>query len=391
MSGSHRLSRLADDPWIDWLLESARTRLHTTIAWVSEFTEEDQVIQAATGDLEAMNVRVGMSASLDGSFCARVLAGQLPPVVTAARRDPRTRGLAVTSELGIGSYVGAPIRDPRDGRPVGMLCCLGRDDGAQLDADSARLLEFLAQLLGDHIASSPLAANRELAEAGARITAVLRDGAVTPVFQPVIEIGTGNVLAYEALARFTGADTATVFGDAARTGRGVELEALAARAALTAAERRPLDVIVGINLSPKALMTPSVLDTLLSHRGGRIGVELTEHAPVEDYGPLLDARNRLRDAGILVSIDDAGSGYASMRHVLRLQPDVIKLDASVVSDIHLDPAKQALATAMQGFAQGIGAILVAEGIETTAERDAVAARGIDFGQGWLWGRPTAFV
>ena len=382
--------RLSDDPWVHWLLESARTKLGTTIAWVSEFSDADQVIQAATGDLAAMNVSVGMTAPMEGSFCARVLAGQLPPVVTAADRDARTRDLAITSRLGIGSYVGAPIRSPRDGRPVGMLCCLGRDDGAQLDGASARLLEFLAQLLGEHIASSPLQANEELLEATARITAVLRNGAVQPVFQPIIQISTGNVVAYEALARFTGADTATVFSDATRTGRGLELEALAARAALAAARQRPLDVTVGINLSPKALTTPSVLDSLLQYRGGRIGVELTEHAPVEDYGPLIDARQQLRDAGITLSIDDAGSGYASMRHVLRLQPDVIKLDASIVSDVHLDPAKQALTLAMQTFTNEIGAILVAEGIETVAERETLTARGIDFGQGWLWGRPTPF-
>lgn len=382
--------RLADDPWIHWLLDSARTRLGTTIAWISEFTDDDQVVRAATGELGAMNVHVGMAAPLEGSFCARVLAGQLPPVVTAAGRDPRTRDLGVTSQLGIGSYVGAPIRTRGTGRPVGMLCCLGRDDGAQLDRDSARLLEFLAQLIGEHLSTSPLDVDDESAAASARVTGVLRDGAVRPVFQPVVEMGTGAVVAYEALARFTGADTATVFRDAARTGRGLELEVLALRAALAAAAHRPLDVVVGVNLSPEALTTAAVLDLLLQHRGARIGVEITEHAPVDDYGALLEARARLRDAGVVVSVDDAGSGYASMRHVLRLRPDVVKLDASIVSGLADDPAKRALAVAMRTFAEGIGALLVAEGIETPEERDVLVEHGFAYGQGWLWGRPASF-
>jgi hypothetical protein len=99
-------------PWLHRVLDSARTRLGMDVAWMSTFTESTQRIQAATGELDAMHVREGMEPSLEGSFCVRVLSGQLPPVVTGARRNPRTRDLAVTAELGIGSYVGAPVRAP---------------------------------------------------------------------------------------------------------------------------------------------------------------------------------------------------------------------------------------------------------------------------------------
>ena len=98
--------------WLHRVLDSARARLGMEVAWMSTFTEGTQQIQAASGELDAMHVHEGMQPPLEGSYCVRVLSGQLPPVVTGARRNPRTRDLPVTAELGIGSYVGAPVRAP---------------------------------------------------------------------------------------------------------------------------------------------------------------------------------------------------------------------------------------------------------------------------------------
>jgi EAL domain-containing protein (putative c-di-GMP-specific phosphodiesterase class I) len=382
-TGSLRaLDRLAEDPWVSWLLETARERVGTDVAFLSDFTPDVQRIRVVAGDQEALDIAAGTSIPLAGTFCVRVLSHLLPPVVTAAARDPHTRDLAVVGGAGgIGSYVGAPIRDP-GGRALGMLCCVSRDDGAQLDAEAGRFVEFLAELVGQRLTQQA-----GPADARARVDAVLAEDAVRIAFQPVVEVATGRVAGYEALSRFDDADTAGMFADAALSGRGVELELLAVRAALSALRDSPLDVPVGVNLSPDALLTPGVLDLLTAPRAQSIGVEITEHRPVADYDALLAAREELRAAGVPVSVDDAGAGYASLQHVLRLRPDVVKLDAAIVSGVHLDPAKQALITALAGFADEIGAAVIAEGVETTDERDALARRGVGFGQGWLWGRP----
>jgi EAL domain-containing protein (putative c-di-GMP-specific phosphodiesterase class I) len=97
---------------------------------------------------------------------------------------------------------------------------------------------------------------------------------------------------------------------------------------------------------------------------------------------------RLRAAGVLLSVDDAGAGYASLRHVLRLRPDVVKLDIGLVSGLDADPAKKALVAAMAAFAVDTGTGLVAEGVETPGERDALLERGVRLGQGHLLGRPA---
>ncbi|MGY2065023.1 sensor domain-containing phosphodiesterase [Blastococcus sp. SYSU DS0619] len=379
---------LAGD-WVHWLLDAARTRLGMEIAWVSLFREGNQLITSITGALDAMNVQEGMSTPLEGSYCVRVLSGQLPPVVTGAARDPRTRDLPVTGDLGIGSYVGAPLRGA-DQRPVGMLCCLSRDPGTHLDGDAVRTVELLADLISDHLMHPRPASRQDLAERRTRLRAFLQQGAVEVLLQPVVDMRTGQVVGHEALSRFPGwggDGPAELFSEAAALGIGVELEEVAARAALAAAGRLPGRLTLAVNLSADALLCPTVVDLLLDHAGCPLAVEITEHSRVDDYESVAAVTRRLRAAGVTVCVDDAGAGYASLRHILRLSPDVIKLDIGLVMGLHTDPARQAMTSAMVAFAGDTGARLVAEGVEQAAERGALLDRGVHYGQGYLFGRP----
>jgi EAL domain-containing protein (putative c-di-GMP-specific phosphodiesterase class I) len=116
-------------------------------------------------------------------------------------------------------------------------------------------------------------------------------------------------------------------------------------------------------------------------------VEITEQAQVEDYDELNVALGHLREVGVRIAVDDAGAGYASLRHILRLEPDVIKLDKSLVRNVHRDRPRRALATALISFAAEIGATIVAEGIESAEELDALRDLGVTFGQGYHLARP----
>jgi EAL domain-containing protein (putative c-di-GMP-specific phosphodiesterase class I) len=117
--------------------------------------------------------------------------------------------------------------------------------------------------------------------------------------------------------------------------------------------------------------------------------EVTEHHPVDDYDALSEVTADLRARGALVCVDDAGAGFASLRHILKLRPNVIKLDLTLVRDIDVDPVKRALASALTLFATELGAALTAEGIETASELATVRALGVDFGQGYFIAQPGA--
>ena len=377
------------------LLDLARTHLGMEVAWLSEFGSGQQVIRATSGDADAMHVSVGTGTPLEGSFCVRVVAGTLPPVIPDARRHLGTRDLDVTRELGIGSYVGAPVHGA-DGRVTGMLCCLSRSASPGLDPDAGRYAALVADLVSDHLASAAVAEERSTRRAREAVEDVLDRGAVRAVFQPVVSLDGGRVVGYEALARFDAPGFPTpdrAFAAATRAGLGVELELLAVRRAVAELEQVPPGARLAVNLSADALVDADVQDVVLgaaarARRAGRgLCVEVTEHTQVADYPALVEATAGLRQGGATLAVDDAGAGYASLRHILRLQPDTIKADVELVRGVDADPARQALLRSLVSFAAEVGAGLVAEGVETEAERDALLGLGVPFAQGFLHGRP----
>jgi len=116
-------------------------------------------------------------------------------------------------------------------------------------------------------------------------------------------------------------------------------------------------------------------------------IELTEHEPVHDYEAVVEGLADLRRLGARVAIDDVGAGFASLRHILRLAPDIVKLDLSLTHGIEDDPNVHALTEALVRFSENTGALITAEGIETTSELRLLRMLGIDHGQGYLLGRP----
>lgn len=181
-----------------------------------------------------------------------------------------------------------------------------------------------------------------------------------------------------------------MFADAASAGCLVELEFLATEAALKAAVALPAPLYVSINLSPEACLDPR-LETLIHNspvKPSRVVLELTEHSPVADYETLRARLARVRESGLRLAVDDTGAGFASMRHVLQLRPEFIKLDREIVSGIDTNDVKKAFGSAMVEFSSSIGATLVAEGIETDGELATLREIGVPTGQGFLLGRPA---
>lgn len=224
-----------------------------------------------------------------------------------------------------------------------------------------------------------------------RIRSALDGGRPVAVFQPVVRLEDGGVVGVEALARFDAAlieSPVSWFEEADTVDMRLELELAAVRAAALAAQELTDEVWVSLNVSPNtALHHDRLIQALSPIPHDRLVVEITEQAQVEDYDELNVALGHLREVGVRIAVDDAGAGYASLRHILRLEPDVIKLDKSLVRNVHRDRARRALATALISFAAEIGATIVAEGIESAEELDALRDLGVTFGQGYHLARP----
>ena len=226
-----------------------------------------------------------------------------------------------------------------------------------------------------------------------RILDSLEAGGPRTVFQPVIDLVTAEIVGYEALSRF---DLMPLqgperwFADALDVGLAVDREAVAARTALADIGRLSPGQFMTINASPSL-----VLAGLAEHLGAdvpwdRVVIELTEHVPIEDYGAIEASLAPLRAAGARLAIDDTGAGFSSLRHILRLDPDILKLDISICRGVDRDPSRRALAAALAVFAKDIGAVMIAEGIETFQEQHTLTELGAHYGQGYYLGHPEPF-
>lgn len=224
----------------------------------------------------------------------------------------------------------------------------------------------------------------------AEIEALLaQERPIHPVFQPVVSLANGRIVGYEALARFPGSSMRAPdvwFAQAHGSGLGPELEAAAISAALEPLGR-PFDTHLAINVSPSALSTAVVQRTLSGTLEG-IVVEITEHEFVPDDDSLQEAVAGLRKRGARIAIDDAGAGHAGLKQLMRVRPDIVKLDQALIRDIHTDPARMALVESFVRFARDVGATVCAEGIESLDELAVIADLDVQWGQGYALARPN---
>jgi len=211
------------------------------------------------------------------------------------------------------------------------------------------------------------------------------------LFQPLVELESNACLAYEALTRFPYApegSTGGWFRAAGDLGIGTMLELAAVAAALAHLDDVPADAALAINISPGVATTGEFFE-LVGPFAHRIIIEITEHDPVEDYDVLAEQLQALRDLGARIAVDDVGAGFASLRHVLKLAPDIVKLDLSLTRGIAESLGSRALTSALVDFTGDTGALITAEGIETVIELETLRKLGVDHGQGYLLGRPSS--
>jgi len=269
-----------------------------------------------------------------------------------------------------------------------MLCCTSSTRQPRLKDVDLRLLEMLAGILAElDVADAKAAA---LESVRRRTTTAIRGQGRSLVLQPIVDVLTGVADGVEALARFDSPQpTYEWFAQAEPVGLRLPLELAAARSALAALDRPGHVGYLSLNLSAEAIVSEEFAALVAATEPCRLVIEITEHAAVDDYEALTGALRRPRAAGLRLAVDDAGAGYASLRHILKLSPDFIKVDLSLVRDIHLDQVRQALVTLLVHFARKVDAVLVAEGVEQQAELDTLVGLGVRHMQGYLLCPPCA--
>ncbi|MEX1162659.1 MAG: EAL domain-containing protein [Nitriliruptor sp.] len=313
--------------------------------------------------------RFGFRGGIAAAIAATLLCGPVMPLEVAAGEPQVLAGWLSRGVffLTIGSLAG------------GMLRSRGRSYERELTAEFQREMR-LAE-------TDPLRADPSVEQ---RIRAVLDEGLFHPVFQPVYSLPDGQLIGVEALSRFTSSPQQPPdvwFAEAASVGLGTELELAAITRAIADSAALPAGVALAVNCSPSTLTDPRFHQLVASHPRRCVTVEVTEHAVVDDYGHLARVLDQLRRSGVRLAVDDVGAGISSLRHIVRLAPDIIKLDISLTQHVNDDPIRRVLADCLIQFAHRTGSTLVAEGIEDEADLATWRELGASAVQGYLMGRP----
>jgi PAS domain S-box-containing protein len=372
--------------------------------------ETGQDITDAVGGLWGVDVAVLLTFEINGD--ARVLAvtapdghpfavGERIPPAAAARLIERAghgpwaeaqddqvsieRALVWTS-LGLEGVAYAPI-DNGDG-PIGLVALGTRDAmvAGRIDNQLPVAIEFAAAARG--LIAGPMALRAKRRTSRSRIEGIISAGAFEPVFQPIVRMATGEAIGFEALTRFhDGTRPDHLFAEATTAGAGLDLETATLAKAMAAAQGLPAGAWLSVNVSAALILEPDRLAQIINRRTRPVVLEITEHDSITDYAAV-GAAIALLGPDVRLAVDDAGAGVANFSHIVALRPDFVKIDSGLVRGVNHDLTRQALIVGLGHFARATNGWLISEGVETEQERQTLLGLGLEYGQGYLFGRPA---
>jgi EAL domain-containing protein (putative c-di-GMP-specific phosphodiesterase class I) len=367
------------------LLHTARKSLRLSVAFLSRLdgtTQHLEVVDTAAPFL----FREGYQQQQDVTLCQAILDKKLPQVIPDLKVFPEAMKLPAARMPRLRSYVSVPVT-LSDGSLYGTFCAAGLTTDKDLTKRDKALMDVLASAAAVIIEPEVRSQERRT-EISGRLDPLIAEGGPVVVLQPIVDLSTGTRVGAEALSRFPaewGMAPDVCFAEAHSVGSGHVLELLALERA--AEHLRVVDGYVAMNVSPATLLTPECGALLGRLPLDRVLLELSEHDQVEDYATLNAALAPFRADGLRLAIDDVGAGFSSLRHIVVTAPDVIKIDRSIVAGLDTDPVLETLIRSLVEFGHGCAVRVVAEGVETAEEAAVLRGLGVDYGQGWHFGRP----
>ncbi len=378
-----------DDP-LQSALSAIREHLGMEVAYLSEFVDGRSVFRCVDAPGLEHLIKVGDSNSLEDVYCNHILEGRLPEMIPDTAEEPIAAALPITKAVPIGSHMSIPIR-LADGGPYGMFCCLSPSANKTLNPRDLKTMRVFADLAAKQV-NADLVAKQNRAEQRERIESVLARKAFSIVYQPIVNLKSMSPAGFEALCRFSDEPYRSPdlwFHEAANAGLNTELELAAIEMALSALPKIGKGQYISVNASPETVTSRRFLKVFSKLPLEKIVLEVTEHAQVRDYDRLMSTIDTLRRQGMRLAVDDAGAGHSSMRHIVQLRPEIVKLDISLTRDVDIDLSRRALVGALMFYSRETSAEIVAEGIETSHELETLQKLGVNKGQGYFLGRPAA--
>lgn len=386
--GGNELVNLSIDEMLAEALRTVRRHLRMEVAFIGEFREGRRVFRHIDGSHRPAALAIGEGGPLGDSYCQRIVDGRLPELIHDAAELKEALALPETRSIPIGAHMSVPIRFS-NGLLYGTFCCFSRHPNQSLDESDLSALRLFARFAGGLLERHAIS-EQQRREKLERIRAVIEKRDFWMVYQPIFHLADNTIVGYEALARFRPEPYRSPdrwIDEAGEVGLRTKLEIKLLETALEGLRLISDDVYLSLNVCPDALLDGSVVNLLAKQPLHRLMLEVTEHTSIVDYAVIATILEPLRQRGLRLAVDDAGAGYASFRHILKLKPDVIKLDRSLISNVDSDSNCCAMASALIRFAEQTGSKIIAEGVETDAELAVLRGLRVAKAQGFLLGMP----
>lgn len=371
------------------MLEALRARLDMDVAFVSRQIGSTHRIfthVAARGRAPLMS---GDHNANDNSLCWLVIQGKLPERVTDTSLYENAMCLPVVDQLNVRSHFSVPLRR-RDGRVHGSLCCFSYRPRPDIDERDMQVLRSVAAIVSDQI-EGRIELEERGEEAGREIARLMAADDIAIIHQPIYDLTDWHLIGHECLMRNKADPERSPLEllERARTaGKTLELELHVARKALATLDRAHPERFIAINVSPATLTSQALAALIPEGLEARLVIELNQQETAPQQAAVRQAIEAWK-ARAWVAVNSAGAGFAGLQTLVDLGPDIVKIDRDFLGGLAADPARRALVKALVQFASETGVTLIAQGVETREDLQALRELGVRFAQGYILGKPAA--
>jgi EAL domain-containing protein (putative c-di-GMP-specific phosphodiesterase class I) len=369
------------------MLEALRARLDMDVAFVSRqlgTTHRIFTHVAARGRAPLIS---GDHNANDNSLCWLVIQGKLPERVNDVSLYENAACLPVVDQLNVRSHFSVPLYR-RDGRVHGSLCCFSYRPRPDIGEHDMRIIRSVAAIVSDQI-EGRIELEERSEEAGREITRLMADDDIAIIHQPIYDLTDWHLIGFECLMRQKANPIRSpldVLERAREAGKTLELEVHIARTALATLDPAHPERFIAINVSPTTLVSDDLAALIPEGLESRLVIELNQYEAVLQQAALKQAIQAWK-ARAWVAVNSVGASFASLQALLDLEPDIVKIDRDLLGGLASDPNRRALVKALVQFAAETGITLIAQGVETREDLQALHELGVRFAQGYILGKP----
>lgn len=371
------------------MLEALRVRLDMDVAFVSRQIGSSHRFFTHVAARGPTPLASGDHSANENSLCWLVIEGKLPERVTDTSLYENAACLPVVDQLNVRSHFSVPLRR-RDGRVHGSLCCFSYRPRPDIDDHDMQMLRSLAMIISEQI-ESRIEREERCEDAAQEIERLIIDDALTIVHQPIYDLSDWHLIGHECLMRQKAQPQRSpldLLQRARAAGRTLELELHAARKALATLDSSHPEHFVAINVSPATLSSPALLALIPEGSETRLVIELNQQETALQQTPVKEAIKVLKSRA-WVAVKGTSASLEGLQALLDLGPDILKLDRDFLGGLAADPALRALIMALVQIAGDTGVTLIAQGVETREDLQALRELGVRYAQGFILGKPAA--